>query len=113
MYKGIQTSLRANKTKASILMLIFPIILWFVIAIVSSIVTMQENGAMMWVQAWNIGRIKASEIFIFVGPLLCIWGIVSFAFYRQIIFKFAGARPMKEDEFPEVHTIIENLCISR
>jgi len=74
MYKGIQSSLRANKTKSFILMLFFPILLWFVIAIVFAILAISESAStMVWSQARYIGKIKSNEILIFIIPALFIW----------------------------------------
>lgn len=42
-----------------------------------------------------------------------IWFLLSFIFHRQIIFSFAGAKPITREEIPHVYNIVENLCISR
>ncbi|MCF7834802.1 M48 family metallopeptidase [Candidatus Gracilibacteria bacterium] len=39
--------------------------------------------------------------------------MISFFFYRKIIFKFSGARELTRKENPEIYNIVENLCISR
>lgn len=46
-------------------------------------------------------------------PIITIWFVISFLFHRQLIFKFAGARPITRKEEPEIYNIVENLCISR
>ncbi|HBA45206.1 TPA: hypothetical protein DEG21_03100 [Patescibacteria group bacterium] len=42
-----------------------------------------------------------------------IWALISFTFYRQIIFSFSDARAITRAENPEIYNIVENLCISR
>lgn len=114
MYKGIQSSIRSNTTKTLILIMLFPIFLWLIISMVFAILVIWETSIMFpRSQARAIGQIKANEILIFLGPILFVRCVLSFMFHRKIIFKFAGARPMTKEEFPEVRDIIENLCISR
>lgn len=52
-------------------------------------------------------------IFTLLGPAILIWALVSFAFHRQLIFSFTGAKPITRKENPTIYNIVENLCISR
>ncbi|MBP8016931.1 M48 family metallopeptidase [Candidatus Gracilibacteria bacterium] len=52
-------------------------------------------------------------IFIFLGPVILIWCLISFIFHRSIIFSFTEAKPITRKEYPDLYNIIENLCISR
>jgi len=54
-----------------------------------------------------------NDIFFLLWPIIILRGIISFIFYRQIIFKFTGAKPITRKEHPEIYNIVENLCISR
>lgn len=51
--------------------------------------------------------------FTYLGPILLVWCLISFAFHRQIIFAFSGAKPLERRICPDVYNIVENLCISR
>lgn len=61
-------------------------------------------------QDWIFQTIQA---FTFVGPVILLYGLVSFFFYRQMIFAFTGAKPVTRKDHPEIYNIVENLCISK
>lgn len=60
-------------------------------------------------QAFN----NTLSVFSLLGPVILIWCLISFLFYRQIIFKFSGASPLSRKDNPQIYNIVENLCISR
>ncbi|EKE26986.1 MAG: hypothetical protein ACD_4C00092G0002 [uncultured bacterium (gcode 4)] len=53
------------------------------------------------------------NIFKFLWPVILVWALISFMFYRQIIFAFTDAKAITRKENPEIYNIVENLCISR
>lgn len=64
-------------------------------------------------QASLLAREHTTGTFIILGPIIVIRGVVSFLFHRQMIFKFAGAKPVTRKDHPEIYNIVENLAISR
>jgi len=114
MYKGIQSSLRANRMRSYFLIVLFPIFLRAIITIGFTIYTFsQSNQTISRTTARAEGQAASWQIFSLLGPIILLRWIISFFFYRQIIFKFAGARPITRIENPEIYNIVENLCISR
>jgi len=91
------------------LLISFPLLLWVFIVLLMVLVYTQEWYAVTWTDSLWL----ANEVLLFLGPVILIWGIISFFFHRQIVFKFAWAKPITRKEIPEVYNIVENLCISR
>lgn len=114
MYKWIYDSIWQNRFKSLFLIILFPIFLYFVVAIINTLVIInQEWYLSTFSQAWKNWLYSTNNIFILLGPVILVRWIISFFFYRQIIFKFAGAKPITRKENPEIYNIVENLCISR
>jgi len=72
-----------------------------------------EEHMMSIGEARRNGLYMTNDMFILLWPIILIRGIISFLFYRQIIFKFAWAKPISRKEEPEIYNIVENLCISK
>jgi len=109
MYKGIQSSMWENSLRSVFLLISFPLLLWVFVVVLMVIVYSQEGYTVSWAE-WLV---LANEVLFFLWPAILLWGIISFFFHRQIVFKFAGAKPITRQEVPEVYNIVENLCISR
>lgn len=109
MYKGIQSSIWENSLRSVFLLVSFPLLLWVLVVALMMFVYSQEGYAVSWAD-WLV---LANEVLFFLWPVILIRGIISFFFHRQIVFKFAWARPITRQEIPEVYNIVENLCISR
>lgn len=114
MYKGIQTSINGNRSKSVFLMILFPAFLYAMLAIVFAILLFRNQQA-WWTfsDAWAEWLYITNNTFIRLWPVILIRWIISFLFYRQIIFKFSGAKPITRKENPEIYNIVENLCISK
>ncbi len=113
MYKGIYDSMRQNRFRSFSLIILFPIFLYLVVAIIMTILGVNSGEWITLSQSRNYALYETNNIFILLGPVILIRWIISFLFYRQMIFKFAGARPITRKENPEIYNIVENLCISR
>jgi len=91
------------------LLISFPLLLWaFVVLLLVGIYSYEG-----YTVSWSEWLWLANEILLFLWPIILIWGIISFFFHRQIVFKFTWAKPITRKEIPEVYNIVENLCISR
>jgi heat shock protein HtpX len=62
---------------------------------------------------FNEGLQLTGQIFIFLLPVIAIWGLITIFYQKQIIFHFADAKELSRTENPEIYNIVENLCISR
>lgn len=114
MYKGIQTSISGNRSKSVFLMILFPAFLYAMIAIVFAILLFKDQQS-WWTfsAAWAEWLYMTNNAFIRLWPVILIRWVLSFLFYRQIIFKFSGAKAITRKENPEIYNIVENLCISK
>jgi len=112
MDKGIQSSLWANKFRSVFLIVLFPIFLRLIITIAYTVyITYQYQESL--VKARNQWLLEANNAFMFLGPIILLRWIISFFFYRQIIFKFSWAKVITRQENPKIYNIVENLCISK
>jgi heat shock protein HtpX len=105
MYKWIQSSKWENTTKSVLLLVSFPIILYFMFLIILLFI--------WWTN--NISEVlyEANQFFLPIVVIVWIWSIISFIFYKEIVFSFSWAKPITRKENPEIYNIVENLCISR
>jgi len=116
---GLQTAIWSNRYKTVLLLFLFPALLFVVIFLVEyGNIYFQSTYASPYVPE-NFFQIslraipEVLQVFIYLGPALLAWALVSFYFHRQLIFTFSGARPIERKDFPELFNIVENLCISR
>lgn len=110
MYKGIQESLWENMMKSIFLIIAFPALLWIVIVVILFLTVEPEWWATL---TFSDALYMSNDIFLILGPVIILWGIISFFFHRRIVFSFAWAKPITRRENPEIYNIVENLCISR
>lgn len=108
----LQSSIWANRMKTIWLVLMFPILLFVVIAWVLCVITYSETGIVNS-ETIYLALEQAGMIGVMIWPLIFIWFLISFFFHRQLIFKFSWAKPLDRKKSPEVYNIVENLCISR
>lgn len=127
---GLQTAIWSNRLKSLLLLILFPTLIFGVFfgafyAISSPYkeapptTNTQSNSAQTKQTRLTQSEYLAetfratAEAFIFIGPVILIWALISFIFHRQIIFAFTDAKPITRKEYPELYNIVENLCISR
>ncbi len=111
MYAWLQSSIWANRTRSIYLILLFPAFLFGLLFVAFSFI-----GATQWLTGQEMRSYWAQIVWWRAGiiwPVILIWGIISFFFYREIIFSFSDAHPITRKENPEIYNIVENLCISR
>lgn len=113
MYKWIHDSMRQNRFRSLFLVILFPIVLYFMVTIILTIITLNGWESISLSKAWSYWLYETNNMFILIWPLILIRWIISFFFYRQMIFKFTWAKPIARKENPEIYNIVENLCISK
>lgn len=114
MYKWIYDSIWQNRFRSFLLIILFPTFLYFLVAIINTISVLYNWWkSTNFTLAWKIWLYSTNELFFILWPIILIRGIISFIFYRQIIFKFSGAKAITRKENPEIYNIVENLCISK
>ncbi len=107
----LQSAIRSNRRKSFFLVLLFPVFLFGIIYLIFLALAFYEGYS-----SANIGNeifMEVSSVFVFLGPIIIIWWLISFFFHRQMIFSFSGAKPVTRKDEPEIYNIVENLCISR
>jgi len=112
MYSGIQDSLWENRMKSLMLLVAFPVLLWWLTILAWTLLVMSEN-ALPFAESWQEWLSFALDAYMILWPIIIIWAILSFLLHRQIIFSFTGAVPLTRKENPEIYNIVENLCLSR
>jgi len=100
----LETSIRSNRSKTIMLLILFPTFL-FGLIFLALLLTSSVSADAALEGTWGI--------FAILWPIILIWAGISFWFHRQIVFKFTWARPITRKENPEIYNIVENLCISR
>lgn len=127
---GLQTAIWSNRLKSLLLLILFPTLIFGVFFGVFYVTgssfkevpppaNTQSNHPrtkkVLMSQSEYLAEIfqTTASTFVFVGPVILIWALISFMFHRQIIFAFTDAQPITRKEYPELYNIVENLCISR
>jgi heat shock protein HtpX len=92
-------------------MLLFPIFLFVICLLI--ITLFATESAVPLSQRINEALVLNKQIFLFLGPIIVIRGLITFFFQKQIMFGFSGAKELTRKDNPEIYNIVENLCISR
>lgn len=135
---GLQSAIWSNRFKTTVLLVLFPTLLFALIFLVEYALT--YNATSPYLTEIEIQQFMASpdsldsysseskknpvstshrafsetlSVFTYLGPVVLIWALVSFYFHRQLIFTFSGAKPIDRRSYPELYNLVENLCISR
>ena len=107
----LQTTIRKNRARSLYLMLSFP--LWLFVLIYAIFAIMAYNDYANRSVAAQDALEMSWSVFLLLWPVIVIWWLISFAFHRQLIFKFSWAKPIERKSNPEIYNIVENLAISR
>lgn len=113
MYKWLQDSIRQNRLRSFLLIILFPGFLYLILTIILTLAGYNPSEWVSFAIAWQDGLVTANNTLILLGPIILIWWLISFFFHRQMIFTFAWAKPISRKENPEIYNIVENLCISK
>lgn len=111
----IQSAIWSNRLKTTLLLILFPVLVFWVIFLVMFLVLFlwDKTGTkdiFFYSQQWLSNTL---QVFTFVWPVILVWALISFTFHRQLIFSFTWAQPITRKDNPEIYNIVENLCISR
>jgi len=107
----LQSSIWSNRWKTIYLLILFPVFLFGLLYLVFFLINYSNMSDFSLVL--NSTNTIFLQIISVLTPVLFVRMLISFFFYRQIIFKFSWAKPITRKENPEVYNIVENLCISR
>lgn len=104
MYKWLQSAIWSNTRKTIFLLLLLPILTFLVFFLV-----------FLFLNWWSVDYSLNDTLksFSWIWPIIILWWIISFLFYREMIFKFSWARPITRKENKKIYNIVENLCISK
>jgi len=109
----IQKSINANRARTVFLALMFPLFVLLLVGIAFAVEA--TSGGLIWwsPEFWYFVTYRAGAVLSIAFPIMLIWFFIAFAFHRQLIFKFSGAKAIQRKDHPEIFNIVENLCISR
>jgi len=113
MPKWIYSSIHQNRFRSLCLLILFPVLLFLITNIILTFSFIDSSEWIYFLQSRKMALYETNNIFLLLWPIIVIWWVVSFFFHRQIIFKFAWAKPITRKENPEIYNIVENLCISK
>ncbi len=115
---GLKTYIWNNNIKSIILLLAFPILVYFLVWLLFAVfgffsinspqlipehlIIANDAGLRAIKDYWHI-------VLVAVGG----WFIFAFFSHQAIINKTTGAKPVTRQEAPEIYNLLENLCISR
>ena len=111
-----------NKRRTTLLVLLFPVVFalftWIVFTVGFYLAEVFGASDPQTVQAASSVSVSStSELLLFVLPICwlaaLIWMGVSFYFGDKWLMSGAGALRVTPKEQPEIHRLVENLCISR
>src|SRR3989338_5431837 len=102
-------ALAANRWRSLWLLMLFPAMLATIVLIGILVVVAAEQG----VTDQSINRI--GELFFGVIPFVIVgatlWIIIALLTGKRMVLSFAGAKPIKKAEAPELYRLVENLAI--
>lgn len=115
---GLYTHIRANEWRSRVL-----------VAGLFGLVLVLAYSIALVVRGWNRDLPRgyppnlesylaaAAHDLIWLAPVAAaatfLWLLVAYHLHQALIDRVAGARPVMRDEAPELHALLENLCISR
>lgn len=111
----IQSSIWSNRLKTLMLLILFPVLVFGIVFLIMFFISSSNSWEIIHSTDFYLNKslVLSLQVFTYLWPLILIWALISFAFYRQIIFAFTDAKPITRKENPEIYNIVENLCISR
>ena len=117
-YVGIQSQIRRNNLKSTLLLISFPIILlgmtWVFLAIINYFSTGYYDQAGYFVNQLDADSVNwtFSKVVPFIIGGVAIWFCIAYFSNTKMIQRATGAQPLMRRENPRVYNIVENLCMS-
>jgi heat shock protein HtpX len=117
-YVGIQSQIKSNNLKSTLLLIAFPIILlgmvWIFIALINYFSNGYYDQAGYFVNQMDSDSVNLT--FAQVAPIVAIavgiWFAIAYFSNTKMIQKAVGAQPLMRRENPRVYNIVENLCMA-
>ena len=117
-YVGIQSQIRRNNLKSTLLLISFPIILlgmiWVFLAIINYFSTGYYDQAGYFVNQLDADSVNwtFSKVIPWVILAVVIWFCIAYFSNTKMIQRATGAQPLMRRENPRVYNIVENLCMA-
>jgi heat shock protein HtpX len=106
-YVGLQSQIRSNNTKSTLLLLAFPALL---LSLTWLFFFISSFGNEYQIE-------KANDAFLRFGPFVlfavAIWFLIAWASHDAMIKSATGSKSLQRKENLRVYNLVENLCISR
>lgn len=118
-YVGIQSQIRRNNMKSTLLLISFPLILlgmtWVFLAIINYFSTGyydEQTGYFMNQLDADSVNWTFTKVMPFIIGGVAIWFCIAYFSNTKMIQRATGAQPLMRRENPRVYNIVENLCMA-
>ena len=117
-YVGIQSQIKSNNLKSTLLLISFPIILLVMVWIFIALINYFSNGyydqAGYFVNQMDADSVNLTfaQVAPIVGIAVGIWFAIAYFSNTKMIQRATGAQPLMRRENPRVYNIVENLCMA-
>lgn len=107
-FVGIQTQIRRNNFRSTLILIAFPILLLVAVFAAVYFLTFDEFGDPQPEVALDIftGAIPATVI------IVAVWFLIAYFFNTKMISMATGSKTLSRKENMRVYNLVENLCIS-
>lgn len=107
-FVGIQTQIRRNNIRSTLILIAFPILLLVAVFAAVYFLTFDEFGDPQPEVALDIfiGAIPATVI------IVAVWFLIAYFFNTKMISMATGSKTLSRKENMRVYNLVENLCIS-
>jgi heat shock protein HtpX len=107
-FVGIQTQIRRNNIRSTLILIAFPILLLAAVFAAVYFLTYDENGTPQPELALDlfIGAIPATII------IVSIWFVIAYFFNAKMISMATGSKTLSRKENMRIYNLVENLCMS-
>jgi len=111
-YVGLQSQIRSNNLKSTLLLIAFPLLLFGLVWLFFFAINMYlaDEDAVFTIDSVNTGFIQTIP---FVSIGVAIWFLIAWLSHSSMISKATSSKPLERKENKRVYNLVENLCISR
>ena len=117
-YVGIQSQIRSNNRKSTLLLIAFPLILlgmiWVFLAAINYFTTGYYDQAGYFVNQLDADSVNLTfeKVAPWVAVGVLVWFVIAYFSNTKMIQHATGAQPLMRRENPRVYNIVENLCMA-
>jgi heat shock protein HtpX len=105
-YTGLQGQIWKNNIKSSMLLILFPAIIFLLVWLFLFFTVEQPENRMYYI---NQSFFQSAPI---VFGVVFVWFIIAWFSHSRMISKATGSTPLERSENKRVYNLVENLCIS-